>query len=100
MKEISDMTDAEFDEAYGGRELVSIEQLAYEREGAERFAKYHGSGRSFPKQAEHDVERWVASLNAKARAIDASFEATHPEVALEQSKADTEKWKQLAKGGA
>jgi hypothetical protein len=36
------MTDAEFDAAYGGRELLPIEQVAYEAEGAERFAKAHG----------------------------------------------------------
>lgn len=52
-KPISEMTDAEFDAAYGGRELLPIEQAIYEAEGAERFAKYHGHGRKFPQQAEY-----------------------------------------------
>ncbi|WEF34877.1 hypothetical protein [Pseudoduganella chitinolytica] len=52
-KPISEMTDAEFDAAYGGRELTPIEQLAYEKEGAVRFAEFHGHMRRFPKQAEY-----------------------------------------------
>ncbi|WP_208281122.1 hypothetical protein [Massilia oculi] len=55
-KPICEMTDAEFDEAYGGRELLPIEQAIYEDEGAERFAKYHGHGRTFPQQAEYPEE--------------------------------------------
>ena len=35
------MTDREFDELHGGRELLPIEQEIYEQEGAERFAKHH-----------------------------------------------------------
>lgn len=35
------MTDAEFDARHGGRELLPIEQVAYEHEGAERFARFH-----------------------------------------------------------
>jgi hypothetical protein len=49
MKEIADMTDAEFDAAYGGRELLPIEQAIYEAEGAERFALLHGRGRKSDK---------------------------------------------------
>lgn len=52
-KPIREMTDAEFDAAYGGRELTPIEQLAYEREGAARFAELHQHGRYFPRQAEY-----------------------------------------------
>lgn len=52
-KPISEMTDAEFDAAYGGRELLPIEQVIYEAEGAERFARFHLHGRTFPKQAEY-----------------------------------------------
>jgi hypothetical protein len=55
-KSLSEMTDAEFDAAYGGRELLPIEQLAYEKEGAARFAEFHGHGRSYPKQAEFPEE--------------------------------------------
>jgi hypothetical protein len=51
------MSDAEFDAAYGGRELLPIEQLAYESEGAERFERVHGHGRSFPSQADHIKEQ-------------------------------------------
>lgn len=36
------MTDSEFDELHGGRELLPIEQEIYEQEGAERFARHHG----------------------------------------------------------
>lgn len=46
------VTDREFDEVHGGRELLPIEQAIYEAEGAERFAGIHGHGRRFPKQAE------------------------------------------------
>lgn len=53
MKQISEMTDAEFDAAYGGRELLPIEQLAYEKEGAARFAEFHCHGRRFPRQTEY-----------------------------------------------
>jgi hypothetical protein len=52
-KPISEMTDAEFDAAYGGRELLPIEQAIYEAEGAERFVRFHFHGRTFPKQAEY-----------------------------------------------
>ena len=38
---MSEMTDAEFDALHGGRELLPIEQVAYEDEGAERFARFH-----------------------------------------------------------
>jgi hypothetical protein len=55
-KPISEMTDAEFDAAYGGRELLPIEQVIYEAEGAERYAKFHGHGRKFPKQAYYPEE--------------------------------------------
>lgn len=55
MKTIGEMTDAEFDAAYGGRELLPIEQLAYEREGAERFALLHGHGR---KSEQARTENW------------------------------------------
>lgn len=47
------MTDAEFDALHGGRELLPIEQAIYEAEGAERFARFHGHGRKFPKQSEY-----------------------------------------------
>jgi hypothetical protein len=53
---ISDMSDAEFDAAYGGRELLPIEQVIYEAEGAERFARFHLHGRTFPQQVENYVE--------------------------------------------
>lgn len=43
--------DAEFDALHGGRELLPIEQAAYEAEGAERFARVHGHGRTFPEAA-------------------------------------------------
>ena len=56
-KAIADMTDAEFDEAYGGRELLPIEQVAYEAEGAERFAMFHGHCRKFPNQAYYPEEQ-------------------------------------------
>lgn len=36
------MTDSEFDELHGGRDLLPIEQEIYEQEGAERFARHHG----------------------------------------------------------
>nr|WP_182312248.1 hypothetical protein [Comamonas testosteroni] len=36
------MTDREFDELHGGRELLPIEQEIYEQEGAERFKRFHG----------------------------------------------------------
>lgn len=55
-KTIAEMTDAEFDAAYGGRELLPIEQIAYESEGAERYARFHLHGRTFPKQAQYHVE--------------------------------------------
>lgn len=45
------MTDEEFDKLHGGRELLPIERIAYEAEGAERFERIHGHGRQFPKQA-------------------------------------------------
>lgn len=45
------LTDAEFDALHGGRELLPIEQAIYEAEGAERFAKFHGHGRTFPNAA-------------------------------------------------
>lgn len=57
MKAISEMTDAEFDAAHGGRELLPIEQLAYEHEGAERFALLHGRGR---KSEQARAENWGA----------------------------------------
>ena len=47
------MTDAEFDELHGGRELLPIEQAIYEAEGAERFARFHGHGKAFPQQVEN-----------------------------------------------
>ena len=46
-----ELSDSEFDELHGGRELLPIEQAIYEAEGAERFAKFHGHGRRFPEQA-------------------------------------------------
>lgn len=46
------MTDTEFDALHGGRELLPIEQAIYEAEGADRFARFHGHGRAFPKQAD------------------------------------------------
>jgi len=55
-KELSEMSNAEFDAAYGGRELLPIEQVAFENEGAERFARMHLHGRLFPKQAEIHME--------------------------------------------
>lgn len=55
-KPISEMTDAEFDAAYGGRELLPIEQAIYEAEGAERFAKFHGHARKFPPQVQNYIE--------------------------------------------
>lgn len=45
------MTDGEFDKLHGGFELLPIERIAYEAEGAERFERFHGHGREFPKQA-------------------------------------------------
>ena len=45
-------SSAEFDALHGGRDLLPIEQIAYEAEGVERFARFHGHGRVFPKQAE------------------------------------------------
>ena len=39
------MTDAEFDALHGGRDLLPIEQLIYEQEGAERFARTHNTSR-------------------------------------------------------
>lgn len=53
MADPAGMTDAEFDAIHGGRELLPIEQAIYEAEGAERFAKFHEHGRSFPKQPEN-----------------------------------------------
>ncbi|WP_236903917.1 hypothetical protein [Comamonas serinivorans] len=50
------MTDAEFDELHGGRELLPIEQAIYEAEGAERFQRFHGHGRSRPQQAEQQEQ--------------------------------------------
>lgn len=38
-----------FDALHGGRELLPIEQAAYEAEGAERFARVHGHGRIRPE---------------------------------------------------
>jgi hypothetical protein len=90
------MTDAEFDALHGGRELLPIEQVAYEAEGAERFAKFHGHGRTFPRQAEHDVEQWVSKLNRLARSMDDSASGVHPDVAFEQSKDQRDAWKRLA----
>jgi hypothetical protein len=55
-KSIADMTDSEFDAAYGGRELLPIEQAIYEAEGAERFARLHLHGRKFPEQAQNYIE--------------------------------------------
>lgn len=49
------MTDAEFDALHGGRELLPIEQLIYEQEGAERFALLHGHGR---KSDQARAEQW------------------------------------------
>ena len=40
---------AENDALHGGRELLPIEQAAYEAEGAERFARVHGHGRIRPE---------------------------------------------------
>lgn len=48
-----ELTDAEFDALHGGRELLPIEQVAYEAEGAERFERFHGHGRTFPRQLEY-----------------------------------------------
>ncbi|MDF8363324.1 MULTISPECIES: hypothetical protein [Achromobacter] len=45
------MTDEEFDNLHGGRELLPIERVAYESKGAERFQRVHGHGRQFPEQA-------------------------------------------------
>lgn len=45
------MSDAEFDALHEGRELLPIEQAIYEAEGAERFAHFHGHGRTFPERA-------------------------------------------------
>ena len=53
MANASQLTDAEFDALHGGRELLPIEQAIYEAEGAERFAKFHGHGRTFPEQAKN-----------------------------------------------
>lgn len=47
-----ELPDAEFDALHGGRELLPIEQLVYEAEGADRFARFHEHGRSFHKSAE------------------------------------------------
>ncbi len=55
-KSIADMTDAEFDAAYGGRELLPIEQTIYDAEGAERFARFHCHGRTFPQQVQNYIE--------------------------------------------
>jgi hypothetical protein len=55
-KSIAEMSDAEFDAAYGGRELSPIEQVIYEAEGAERFARFHSRGRKFPKQTQNYIE--------------------------------------------
>lgn len=54
------MTDDEFDALHGGRELLPIEQVIYEAEGAERFARFHGHGRKFPEQ----VHNWLDSNNS------------------------------------
>ncbi|CUI02650.1 hypothetical protein BN2497_10451 [Janthinobacterium sp. CG23_2] len=50
-----ELTDAEFDALHGGRELLPIEQLIYEQEGAERFALLHGRG---PKSEKARAESW------------------------------------------
>jgi hypothetical protein len=55
-KSIAEMSDAEFDAAYGGRDLLPIEQAIYEAEGAERFARFHMHGRTFSQQTENYIE--------------------------------------------
>lgn len=50
---LAPLSDAEFDALHGGRELLPIEQLAYEREGAERFAKFHTGRGAIKARAEH-----------------------------------------------
>lgn len=55
MLDIASMTDAEFDAAYGGRELLPIEQAIYEAEGVDRFALLHGHGR---KSVQARAEQW------------------------------------------
>ena len=55
-KSIAEMSDAEFAAAYGGRDLLPIEQAIYEAEGVERFARFHMHGRTFQKQAENYIE--------------------------------------------
>lgn len=57
MSDMRELSDAEFDALHGGRELLPIEQAIYEAEGAERFAKHHGHGRNFPRQAENFKEQ-------------------------------------------
>ena len=50
-----ELSDAEFDALHGGRELLPIEQLIYEKEAAERFALLHGHG---PKSERARTESW------------------------------------------
>lgn len=46
---MSALTDAEFDALHECRDLLPIEQVAYESEGADRFAKFHSHGRTFSR---------------------------------------------------
>jgi hypothetical protein len=62
LRAMAELTDKEFDALHDGRELLPIEQAIYEAEGAERFARAHGHGRSFPKQA------WPAEPDAHQKA--------------------------------
>lgn len=99
------MTDAEFDALHGGRELLPIEQLIYEQEGAERFARTHdmslmGANGQRPHPAAEnwaEVDKWVGSLNKLARKMDDAAQGLHPEVAFNQSAAHREEWKRLAR---
>lgn len=53
------MTDAEFDKLHGGRELCPIEQLAYEKEGAARFALLHGRGKASEAARKEQWGQWT-----------------------------------------
>ncbi len=104
MSDIDSMTDAEFDAAYGGRDLLPIEQLIYEQEGAERFARTHNMNRMNtnglrPHPACEnwaEVDKWVGDLNKLARKMDAAAEGLHPEMAFNQSKELRDEWKRIA----
>ena len=53
---MSDEEFAAYEREHNCRDLLPIEQTIYEAEGAERFAKFHGHGCTFPAQAQNFKE--------------------------------------------